>query len=67
MQTLSQVGGMLARITNDLLRTPDVEGYRQILTWVTNHLIPLAHPEDDVRHHLNSRHDVRSNIEASHA
>lgn len=32
LQSPSQVGGVLARITNDLPRTPDIEGYRQILT-----------------------------------
>jgi hypothetical protein len=32
---------------------------------VANHLLPLAHPSNDLRHAVNSRRDVRSNISAS--
>jgi hypothetical protein len=44
MNTLSEVGGMLARIAASLPRTLDAEGYRRLLTRATNHLLPLAHP-----------------------
>jgi hypothetical protein len=66
LQSSSQVGSVLARITNDLPHTPDIEGYRQILTWAANHLLPPAHPENDMRHHINNRRDVWSNIDVSH-
>jgi hypothetical protein len=47
-------------------RTPDAEGYRRVLTQATNHLLPLAHPPNDLHHAINSRRDARSNISASH-
>jgi hypothetical protein len=45
MNTLSEVGGVLARIADGLPRTLDVEGYRWLLTRAANHLLPLAHPQ----------------------
>jgi hypothetical protein len=65
MNTPSEVGGVLARIADGLPRTPDVEGYRRLLTRATNHLLPLAHPPSDLRHAINSRRDARSSINAS--
>jgi hypothetical protein len=65
MNTPSEVGGVLARIADGLPRTPDAEGYRQLLTRAANHLLPLAHPPSDLRHAINSRWDVRSSINAS--
>jgi hypothetical protein len=35
----SEVGGVLAQIAGSLLRTPDAEGYRRLLTQVANHLL----------------------------
>jgi hypothetical protein len=55
----------LARIADGLPRTPDVEGYRRLLTRAANHLLPLAHPPSDLRHAINSRRDARSSINAS--
>jgi hypothetical protein len=47
MNTPSEVDGVLARIADGLPRTPDAEGYRRLLTRVTNHLLPLArHPSN---------------------
>jgi hypothetical protein len=46
-------------------RTLNAEGYRRLLTQATNHLLPLAHPPNDMRHAINSRRDARSNISAS--
>jgi hypothetical protein len=66
MNTPSEVGGVLARIADGLPRTSDVEGYRRLLTWAANHLIPLADPPSDLRHAINSRRDARSSINASH-
>jgi hypothetical protein len=66
MNTLSEVGGVLAQIADGLPRTPDAEGYRRLLTRAANHLLPLAHPPSDLRHAINSRRDVRSSINASH-
>jgi hypothetical protein len=63
--TPSEVGGVLARIADGLPRTPDAEGYRRLLTWAANHLVPLAHPPSDLRHAINSRRDARSSINAS--
>jgi hypothetical protein len=40
----------------------DTKGYRQILTRMTNHLPPLAHPEDDMCYLINNHRDTRSNI-----
>jgi hypothetical protein len=50
MNTLSEVGGVLARIADGLPRTPDAEGYRWLFTQAANHLLPLAHPPNDLRH-----------------
>jgi hypothetical protein len=65
MNTPSEVGGVLARIADGLPRTPDAEGYRRLFTQATNHLLPLAHPPNDLRHSINSRRDARSSINAS--
>jgi hypothetical protein len=65
MNTPSEVGGVLARIANGLPRTPDAEGYRRLFTQAANHLLPLAHPPNDLRHAINSRWDARSSINAS--
>jgi hypothetical protein len=35
-----------------------------VLTQATNHLLPLTHPPNDLHHVINSRRDVRSNINA---
>jgi hypothetical protein len=64
MNTPSEVGGMLARIANGLPRTPDAEGYRRLFTQAANHLLPLAHPLNDLRHAINSRRDAQSSINA---
>jgi hypothetical protein len=65
MNTPSEVGGVLARIADGLPQTPDAEGYRRMLTWAANHLLPLAHPPSDLRHAIDSRRDARSSINAS--
>jgi hypothetical protein len=65
MNTPSEVGGVLARIADDLPRTPDAKGYRWLLTRAANHLLPLAHPPSDLPHAINSRRDTRSSINAS--
>jgi hypothetical protein len=65
MNTPSEVGGVLARIADGLPRTPDAEGYRRLLTRAANHLLPLAHPPNDLRHAINSRWDTWSSINAS--
>jgi hypothetical protein len=65
MNTLSEVGGVLAQIANGLPQTPDAEGYRWLLTQAANHLRPLAHPPSDLRHAINSRQDTWSSINAS--
>jgi hypothetical protein len=65
MNTLSEVGGVLARIADGLPRTPDAEGYQRLFTRAANHLLPLAHPPSDLRHTINSRRDARSSINAS--
>jgi hypothetical protein len=65
LNTPSEVGGVLARIANGLPRTPDAEGYRQLFTRAANHLLPLAHPPNDLQHAINSRRDARSSINAS--
>jgi hypothetical protein len=66
MNTPSEVGGVLARIADGLPRTPDTEGYRRLFTQAANHLLPLAHPPNDLGHAINSRRDARSSINASH-
>jgi hypothetical protein len=63
MNTPSEVGRVLARIADGLPRTPDAEGYRRLLTRAANHLLPLAHPQSDLRHAINSRRDARSSYE----
>jgi hypothetical protein len=65
MNTPSEVGGVLARIADGLPRTPDAEGYRRLFTQAANHLLPLAHPPNDLRHTIKSRRDARSSINAS--
>jgi hypothetical protein len=55
MNTPSEVGGVLARIADGLPRTPDAEGYRRLFTQAANHLLPLAHPPNDLRHAIKSR------------
>jgi hypothetical protein len=65
MNTPSEVGGVLARIADGLPRTPDAKGYRRLFTQAANHLLPLAHPPNDLRHAINSRRDARSSINAS--
>jgi hypothetical protein len=65
LSTPSEVGGVLAQIAGGLPRTPDAEGYRRLLTQAVNHLLPLAHPTNDLRHAINSRRDALSSINAS--
>jgi hypothetical protein len=65
MNMPSEVEGVLARIADGLPRTPDAEGYRRLFTQAANHLLPLAHPSNDLRHAINSRQDARSSINAS--
>jgi hypothetical protein len=45
--------------------TPDAEGYRWLLTRAANHLLPIAHPPNDLRHAINSHQDARSSMNAS--
>jgi hypothetical protein len=66
MNTPSEVGGVLARIADGLPRTPDAEGYRRLFTQAANHLLPLAHPPNDLQHAINNRRDAQSSINASH-
>jgi hypothetical protein len=65
MNTPSEVGGVLARIADGLPQTPDAKGYRRLFTQAANHLLPLAHPRNDLRHAINCRRDARSSINAS--
>jgi hypothetical protein len=65
MNTPSEVGGVLARIADGLPRTPDAEGFRRLFTQAANHLLPLAHPPNDLWHAINSRRDAQSSINAS--
>jgi hypothetical protein len=65
MNTPSEVGGVLAQIADGLPRTPDAEGYQQLLTRAANHLLPITHPPSGLRHAINSRWDARSSINAS--
>jgi hypothetical protein len=62
MNTPSEIGGLLAQIADGLPRTLDAEGYRWLFTQAANHLLPLAHPPNDLRHAINSRWDARSSI-----
>jgi hypothetical protein len=55
----------MAQIADGLPRTLDAEGYRWLLTQAANHLLPLAHPPNDLHHAINSRRDARINISAS--
>jgi hypothetical protein len=55
LNTPSEVEGVLAQIADGLLRTLDAEGYPRLLTQAANHLLPLAHPANDLRHAINSR------------
>jgi hypothetical protein len=55
MNTPSEVGEVLAQIADGLLQTPDAKGYRRLLTQAANHLLPLAHTANDLRHTINSR------------
>jgi hypothetical protein len=43
------------QIADGLPWTPDVEGYRRLLTQAANHLLPLAHPLNDLRNAINNR------------
>ena len=61
MNMPSEVGGVLAWIADGLPRTPDAEGYRRLFTQAANHLPPLAHPPNDLRHAINSRWDAQIN------
>jgi hypothetical protein len=65
MNTPSEVGGVLAQIADGLPRTPDTECYRRLLTRAANHLLPIAHPQSDLHHAINSRRDAQSSIHAS--
>jgi hypothetical protein len=65
LNTPSEVGGVLAQLADGLPRTADVKGYRWLLTQVANHLLPFAHPTNDLCHAINSRRDARSTISAS--
>jgi hypothetical protein len=65
LNTPSEVIGVLAQIAEGLPHTPDVEDYRRLLTHAANHLVPLAHPVNDLRHAINSRRDARSSINSS--
>jgi hypothetical protein len=65
LNTPSEVGGVLAEIADVLPRTPEAEGYWRLLTQAVNHLLPLAHPTNDLCHAINSRQDARSTISAS--
>jgi hypothetical protein len=56
---------VLAQIADGLLRTPDIEGYRRLLTQAANQLLRIAHPPSDLRHAIKSRRDARSSINAS--
>jgi hypothetical protein len=56
---------VLARIADGLPQTPDIEGYRRLLTRAAKYLLPLAHPPSDLRHTISSRRDAQSSINAS--
>jgi hypothetical protein len=58
LNTPSEVSEVLAQIANGMPRTPDAESYRQILTQEANHLLPLAHPPNEMCHAINSRRDA---------
>ena len=55
---LSNIEGVLAQVANGLPRTLDAKGYRQVLTQAKNHLLPLTHPPNNLRHAINRRRDV---------
>jgi hypothetical protein len=67
MNTPSEVGGVLARIADGLPRTPDAEEYRRLFTQAANHLLPLAHPPNDLRHTINSRRDANGGMKTKFA
>ena len=48
MNTPSEVDGVLARIADGLPWTPNAEGYQRLFTQAANHLLPLAHPPNDL-------------------
>lgn len=52
-------------MVNDLPDTPDNKCYRRILTQAANHLLQPAHPDSDMRHHINGRYDVWASIDGS--
>jgi hypothetical protein len=58
MQILSHIGGVLKKMVNGLPRTPGNEYYRWILTQAANHLLPSAHPDGNMRHHINNHRDA---------
>jgi hypothetical protein len=55
LNTPSEVGGVLVQIADGLPRTPNAKGYRRVLTQAANHLLPLAHPSNDLHHAINNR------------
>jgi hypothetical protein len=59
MNTPSEVGGVLARIADGLPQTPNAEGYQRLFTQAANHLLPLAHPPNDLRHAINASRERR--------
>jgi hypothetical protein len=61
----SEVRGVLAQIADGFPRNPDTKGYRRLLTRAANHLLPIAHPSNDLRYAISSRRDVRSSINTS--
>ena len=69
MQTLSQAGGVLARLADMLPNSPGGEAYHRILTQAANHLLPVpdaaAASASDARHVINNGCDARLNIEQS--
>jgi hypothetical protein len=48
MNTPIEVEGVLAQIADGLPRTPDVEGYRRLLTRAANHLLVLVCPRQSL-------------------
>jgi hypothetical protein len=65
INTPSEVREVLTQIADGLPRTPDVEGYRLLLTRAANHLLPITHLPSYLRHAINIRCDARSSINAS--
>jgi hypothetical protein len=54
LNTPSEIGGVLTQIVDGLPWTPGMEGYQWLLTQATNHLLPLAHLPNNLRHAINS-------------